>query len=524
MLSGPVTRLVKAQVARVGLLRHDLTLGSLLQRAAAVHGDAVMVDQAAEGRTGVPARVWTVAEAAALVDRWAAALVADGTCPPGGRVVLAMPNSTEQFLATLAVSRAGGIPAPVNDAMRAEEVAHVVLDADAALVIRELDELDAMADRAGIDEGLGEDRGADVRVAALFYTSGTTGVPKGAALTHRGLVGELGRLAAAPANLVISELLVALPVAHIYGFAALAAAGIAGVPVRFRPRFRPDECLNDLTERGSGAFAGVPAMYRMLEEAGADDADLSSVRVWISGADVMPPELAQRFKRRGAALVLPGVGAVGEATFAEGYGMVETGGGAAAKLSPPFVPLGLGEQVGVPLPGYSFKVLDHDGSEVRLGAIGQLYLRGPGVLEEYWGDADATAAVLDADGWLATGDLVRKGPLGTFTFQGRAKALIKSGGFSVYPLEVETVLETHPDVLEAGVVGLPDEHLGEIPVAAVRLAQGSQLSADELCTWAAAHLSEYKAPRRVVLVDDLPRTGTNKLQRDELAARLQRLQ
>ena len=168
-------------------------------------------------------------------------------------------------------------------------------------------------------------------------------------------------------------------------------------------------------------------MYRMLEEAGADDRDLRSVRLWISGADVMPPELARRFKRRGAALSLPGLGAVGEATFAEGYGMVETGGGAAAKVSPPFVPLGLGDQLGIPLPGYSFRVVDEHGDEVRLGAVGQLLLRGPGVLEGYWGDADATNAVLDDEGWLSTGDLVRRGPMGTFSFQGREKAVIKSG-------------------------------------------------------------------------------------------------
>lgn len=505
------------------MLRAHLTLGSLLERAASVHGGGVLVDQAAEERNGVPARTLTVGEAAKLVDRWAAALSADNKLADGDRVVLAMPNSIEMFLATLAVSRAGGIPAPVNDAMRDDEIAHVVTDADAALVIRNCDELDLLADRLGVTEGLGEDRGAHQRVAALFYTSGTTGSPKGAALTHRALVGELGRLSALPAGAVISELVIALPVAHIFGFAALAAAAVAGIPVRFRPRFRPNDCLDDIERRRSSAFAGVPTMYRMLEEAGADERDLSSVRVWISGADVMPPELARRFKRRGAALTIPVLGATGEATFAEGYGMVETGGGAAAKLSPPFVPLGLGDQLGIPLPGYSFRVVDDDGAEVRMGASGQLLLKGPGVLEGYWGDDDATAAVLDAEGWLSTGDLVRRGPLGTFSFQGRAKAVIKTGGFSVYPAEIETVLETHPQVVEAGVVGLPDAKLGEVPVAAVRLVVGAKLTPKQLVAWADKRLSTYKAPRQVFIVDDLPRTGTNKLQRAELADQLQHL-
>ena len=519
-MTGPIGRLLRRQVSRVGMLRSGLTLGSLLERVADVHGDSVLVDQAAEARTGVPAVLLTASEAAGLVDRWAAALVEGGKMQAGDRVVLAMPNSIELFMATLAVSRAGGIPAPVNDAMRDDEIAHVVLDADAALVIRGVDELDALAERLGVAAGLGEDRGADERVAALFYTSGTTGSPKGAALTHRALVGELSKLAALPAGLVISELLIALPVAHIFGFAALAAAASAGVPVRFRPRFRPLECLDDMEQRRCSAFAGVPTMYRMLEEAGADERDLSSVRLWISGADVMPPELARRFKRRGAALALPGLGTVGEATFAEGYGMVETGGGAAAKLSPPFVPFGLGDQLGIPLPGYRFRVVDDDGEDVRVGEVGQLLLRGPGVLEGYWGDSAATEAVLDGDGWLSTGDLVRRGPLGTFTFQGRAKVVIKTGGFSVYPPEVERVFEQHPDVVEAGVVGLPDATLGEIPVVGVRIAKGSTVTVDELLAWAGERLSTYKVPRRAFIVEDLPRTGTNKLQRDELVERL----
>ena len=161
----------------------------------------------------------------------------------------------------------------------------------------------------------------------------------------------------------IRDRLIALPVAHIFGFAALAAAASAGVPVRFRPRFRPTECLDDIEERRSAAFAGVPTMYRMLEEAGADMRDLSSIRFWVSGADVMPPELAHRFKRRGAAFALPGLGSIGEATFAEGYGMVETGGGAAAKLSPPFVPFGLGDQLDV------YKRQPRTGDVVKVASI-----------------------------------------------------------------------------------------------------------------------------------------------------------
>jgi acyl-CoA synthetase (AMP-forming)/AMP-acid ligase II len=148
--------------------------------------------------------------------------------------------------------------------------------------------------------------------------------------------------------------------------------------------------------------------------------------------------------------------------------------------------------------------------------VGELQLRGPGVLKGYWGDAAATDAALTEDGWLRTGDLVRSGPFGTVLFHGRAKAVIKSGGYSVYPLEVEADLEEHPDVLEAAVVGLPDTKLGEVPVAAVRLRPGATVGSDELVVWAGVRMAQYKAPRSIVVVDELPRTGTRKVQRDKL--------
>ena len=197
-----------------------------------------------------------------------------------------------------------------------------------------------------------------------------------------------------------------------------------------------------------------------------------SVRVWASGADAMPPELAERFKKMGATLTVPLLGALGEAAFAEGYGMVEVGGGVAAKVSPPFLGAAsglLGESFGFALPGYDLRVVDDDGHEVAAGQVGELQVKGPGVLKAYWGDEAATAAVLTDDGWLRTGDLAQKGPLGLLVFEGRSKHVIKHGGYSVYALEVEQVLEQHPDVLEAAVVGLPDEKLGEVPAAVVRL-------------------------------------------------------
>ncbi|QXC60370.1 AMP-binding protein [Aquihabitans sp. G128] len=492
---------------RIALARgRELTLGTLMERLAAIHGDRPFVTEADGGFAA------TFAEAAALVDRWAGGIAAQSE--PGSRVVLATANGYEQFLLTLAASRAGRVPAPVNGQMSKAEIEHVVADSGASLVVRAV----ADVDDAEV-EPFGPAAAADPGdIGALFYTSGTTGKPKGAELTHRGLVGGMSMAALLPSGLRRDEVVLGLPVAHIFGFTAVVGAACGGLPVYFFPRFNPAKALDAIESRRATIFVGVPAMYRMLLEAGAEDRDLTSVRLWISGADAMPTELATRFKRFGATATLPLVGPIGEASFAEGYGMVETGGGVAVRLSPPLLPAGLGGSVGVPLPGNTFKVVGDDGEEVAVGGVGELLLSGPGVLKGYHGAPEATAAALTDDGWLRTGDLARRGVAGMVNFEGRMKDVIKRGGYSVYALEVEKTLEEHQDVLEAAVVPVPDDRDGEVPVAAVRLRPGADLASLDLGAWAAERLSKYKVPLRFVAVDDLPRTGTNKVQRKEVVA------
>lgn len=494
-------------------LRHRVTLADVADRWVPMHGDRRMVIE--EGDADDPAgavREFSYGDAAGRVAKWSSVIAERSR--PGEAVVVATANGVDQFLLCLATSRAGRVPAPVNPQMRPAEVDHVIADSGASLVIRDAGELASGAGSRSGPKAPATPSSDDV--AALFYTSGTTGSPKGAELTHRALIGGLAPMAAYPAWLRDDEIVMSLPVAHIMGFIAVLGPTLAGVPMYFLRHFVAARVLDVIEERRSSLFMGVPASYRMLEEAGAAERDLSSVRIWMTGADVMPAPLARRFKSYGATACLPLIGAVGEAAFFEGYGMVETGGGVVAKVSPPLLPVGLGDSLGVTLPGWKVRVADDHDRPVATGVVGELQIRGPGVLRGYHGDAAATSGVMTDDGWLRTGDLVRSGPFGLMSFQGRSKNVIKSGGYSVYAVEVEADLEEHPDVLEAGVVGIEDPKLGQVPVAAVRLRKGAGVTADGLVAWARGRMARYKAPRRIVVVDDLPRTGTRKVRREHL--------
>jgi long-chain acyl-CoA synthetase len=490
-------------------LRRDITLGALGRVLADVHGDRPMVEEAGLRLT--------YREAAARVEAMAGGIAA--TAAPGDRVVLATSNGYDQFLLCLAACRAGAVAVPVNSQMRPEEIDHVVLDSGASLVVRSAHDVLGDAPTAAVDEVWADPSD----VAAIFYTSGTTGKPKGARLTHRALVGQAASAALWPSRWHRDEAVYALPVAHIMGFSLLISLACAGIPAYSLPKFKATEVLDAIEGRRATIFMGVPAMYRLMLEAGAEQRDLRSIRVWGSGADVMPPELARRFQAMGAAATFPIAGlSVGGAAFVEGYGMVETGGGVAAKLSlpgfhlPAVIPRLFGDALGVPLPSMRMKVVGGDGAEVGMGQIGELLVKGPNVLEGYHGDAAATAAMRTEDGWLRTGDLARRGPFGMVGFAGRAKDVIKTGGYSVYAVEVERVMETHPDVVEAAVVGLPDDRLGQVPAVAVRVRAGAAVTENDLLAFGREHLATYKAPRAVRVVAEMPRTGTDKVAKQRL--------
>ena len=469
-----------------------------MARLAAAYGDARLVEQA-DGTCSLG-----YAEAADWVSRLAGGIRA--RIGSGDRVVVATANGYPLFLLSLAVCRSGGVPVPVNPRMSGEEIEHVVRDSGATLVVHDPAEVEGdPVDAAPAVPG---------DVAALFYTSGTTGRPKGAQLSHAALLGAANVFAAVPDGLRPGEAVSGMPVAHVAGFTMLLMLACMGVPVYLLPKFRPDDCLDAIERRRAGVFVGVPAMYTMMLEAGAERRDLTSVRLWASGADAMPDDLARRFQRMGAAATLPLVGPVGQAAFVDGYGMVELGGGVAVRLMPPGVPAA--GHLSFPLPGYRFRVVDEAGRDVSIGRVGELVVKGPGLMRGYHARDEATREAITPDGWLRTGDLARRRVPGTFELAGRKKDVIKHGGYSVFAVEVEQALAEHPAVREAAVFGLPDKVKGEVPVAAVVLQEGFSVGEEELLAWAGERLSDYKVPRLVGFVDELPRTGTDKVQRREL--------
>jgi len=293
------------------------------------------------------------------------------------------------------------------------------------------------------------------------------------------------------------------------GLSTAVALMLGGITNRMLSHFDAAAVLDIIEGERAGMFIGVPAMYRALLDAGAEDRDLSSVKAWASAADVMPRDLAKRFQRMGR------IAGPVPALFLEAYGMVEIAGAAMAKVLMPGVPLPK-NFAGMPVFPYRVKVIDAKGRELPRGSVGELCVRGPGVLEGYHRDQEATDKVLEG-GWLRTGDLARIGPLGTVFFEGRKKEVIKVGGYSVYPVEVEEEIRKHPKVSDAAVLGIEDEKKGTVPAAAVVPKRGARLSVAELERWAKEEVASYRRPRRWLVLKEFPRGATRKVDKKALA-------
>lgn len=520
-------------------LGRGVHLGELSRVLAVTYGQRVAVDDPAPTPGLHEGGTRTYDELDDHVARLAAAH--RGAGHEGHRVMIAIGNRIDTALHVLALARISAVAIPVNPRLRAHELQavaeatgaeHVVSDAAHGdplpedLVSAEAPELPrtlqlttsvALGDwnAAHPTARVGPPDGADPgELAVLLATSGTTGVPKAAALTSRGVLGGIGLLVAAPVGFSgplrgqRDRMLASLPLTHVMGLGVTLACWCAGLPLLRRHRFDAAETLDLIEAQRPNIVVAVPTMYADLEAAGAADRDLSSVQMWVSASDVMPLDRARRFQRYGAAANVRDR-AIGSAAFLDIYGMVELSGAAAIRVLPPS-PVGSlpAPQIAKTLPGFDVRVVDEDGAVLGSGDTGELQFRGPGVLAGYEGRDDAGP---DAEGWLSTGDHGRTFPGGLFQFSGRARDRLKVGGFSVFPAEVETELRQAPGVEDVALVGVPDDRLGERPVAVV--VPGPGYDEEAFLAWAHDRVAGYRRPRQAVVVDVLPRGNNEKLDR-----------
>jgi acyl-CoA synthetase (AMP-forming)/AMP-acid ligase II len=449
----------------------------------------------------------------------------------GDRVLLAMGNRIDTLLHASALARVGAVPALVNPRLTPDEAHHVAEAAKAVAAVGDDEVVERLELADVVDVTTTEDLGAAIatrldegsivrrapeardpgEVCMLLATSGTTGKPKAAALTSAGLLGFSGLLAMLPVGHTKGlragrdRLLAPLPLAHVMGFAVMLNALMAGIEVLHVPRFDPDDVLDLIEQEQPNVAVMVPTMYADLEHAGADDRDLSSIQLWISAADAMPEARARRFQKRGALATVAGR-RVAPAAFVDGYGMVELSGLAAVRLFPPS-PVEL-PALAVVTPSLEVRTVDEDGEPTRPGVVGELQFRGTSVLKGYEGQQDAGP---DQDGWFSTGDRARLWPGRILKFAGREKDRLKVGGFSVFPAEVEESLVTLPGVDEVALVGLPDDRLGDRPVAVV--VPTADFDADAFLAAASDAVAGYRRPRAVVTVEEIPRGNNRKVDR-----------
>jgi len=348
-------------------------------------------------------------------------------------------------------------------------------------------------------------------IALLQYTSGTTGAPKGAILTHANLRANAMQGRAWVPGLVDGKetFYAVLPLFHAYGMTlCLTFAMSIGAKLVLFPKFDLDLVTEASRTSPPTFLPGVPPIYDQLARAAARGTiDLSTVRFAISGAMSLPVNTVERWEEATGGLLV------------EGYGMTET---SPVALGNPMGPTRRPGTVGVPFPSTEIRVVDPEDPNVdlELGEPGELLVRGPQVFQGYWNRPGDTSAALLADGWLRTGDIATVSADGFVTIVDRLKELIITGGFNVSPSEVENALEAHPDVTGAAVVALPRPNGGEIVAAAVVLREGAAIEPDALRDFCRTHLAAYKVPRRVVIVDELPRSLIGKVLRREVREQL----
>ena len=466
------------------------------------------------------------------VERYSAMLHALGV-GKGDRVAIQLPKRMEVLFLHFAILSVGAITLPLNPDYQAEEVEYFLSDSGSSLfvadeyrftsaerVVRGLRGVRTLlvdgAGREGADslpERLAHAPDRFLRaypaggddVGMLCYTSGTTGRSKGAMITHRNMVANMMALSAAWEWTADDVLLHALPLFHVHGLNVATHGSLyAGSTLVMHEKFDAGRAWGALEEQRCTLFMGVPTMYQRLMnewEKREKKPDLRAMRVFISGSAPLSDNLFRQFERATGFRIL------------ERYGMTETGMNASNPVDPARREA---KSVGYPLAGVTIRVVGDDGSDVPPGDVGEVWIRGDNVFRGYWGMPEKTRESF-VEGWFRSGDLGYQDPKDRrrLYLVGRAKELIITGGYNVYPKEVENVLESHEAVKEAAVVGLPDEEFGEKVVAVVVRKEGTgSLFPEALIEHCKGRLASYKCPRRIVMIAELPRNAMGKIQKN----------
>ncbi len=461
------------------------------------------------------ARDWTYGELERAAGQLAAVLAARGVTP-GERVLAQTDKSAEAVVLYLATLRLGAIYLPLNVDYTEQELAYFVGDATPVIAVCRDGSQDlfrriggdglAIATLPDLFAELTEAQARHARraeddVAAILYTSGTTGKPKGAMLTHRNLVSNGEMLIDFWRFTAEDRLIHTLPIFHVHGlFVALHCAFFSGATVVFQQRFDAGAVIAAMP--GASVLMGVPTFYiRLLNEAAFTRDVASGMRLFISGSAPLSADIHRAFEARTGHRVL------------ERYGMTETG----MLTSNPYDGARKAGFVGPPLPGVSLRIAGEDGTALPDGEVGIVEVSGPNVFAGYWQMPEKTASEFRPDGYFITGDMGLIDPDGYVQLVGREKDLIITGGLNVYPAEVEALLDERGDVAEAAVIGVPHPDFGEAVVAVVR--PSGPLDGDAVREALRHDLAGFKVPRQVIAVDDLPRNTMGKIQKKLLRER-----
>jgi acyl-CoA synthetase (AMP-forming)/AMP-acid ligase II len=486
----------------------------------------------------------TFGELVAEVDDVAAALLATGI-EPGDRLAIWAPNSGHWVIAALATYRVGAVLVPLNTRFKPAEARHVLATAGVRLVfaatdflgtdyvelveaagpLDHLDEVVALPGRAAARATAWSDflarapegrdrvaeRSASVApddVSDIIFTSGTTGAPKGAMLTHGASVWAYTTWAGISGLCETDRYLIVNPFFHVFGSkAGVLACLLTGATILPHAVFDVDAVLQRVQDERVTMLPGPPTVHQtILDHARRAEYDLSSLRLTVTGAATIPVEMIRRMMAEMSWQVI-----------LTGYGLSETA-GITTTNRPGEDPEIVATTAGSPMPGIELRIVDDGGRELGPGEPGEVLTRGPNTMVGYFRNAEATAEALDGDGWLHTGDIGFVGADGKLRITDRKKDMFIVGGFNAYPAEIEHVMSAHPSISQVAVVGVPDDRLGEVGMAFVVPRPGRDLDADEVITWCRERMANYKVPRRVRVVDAFPLNATGKVLKYELRA------